>query len=540
MAAAAGARAGSSLSVAEVLRIDEVQAGLPKVVAGMDRLHLPVRWVHISEVPDVAPLLRGGELLLTTGIALPDDDAGLERYVEDLAAAGVSALCIELVRRYAEVPRVLVEAAERCGLPLVAFQREVAFVAITEAVDCHVLDKRLATLRIEERVHRAFHSLGAGASAGDVVEKMSELAHCPVVFESLSHRPLAVAAHAVPLEELLAGWEARSRWVESSRPGWLTAPVEARSQPCGRVVLLLDEPPDALHFSIIDSGTAMLAVASLIAGQAPSLEHAARRQLVNDIAAGQCRSIDEVHVRARALGVALHPQRLAVMAFRSAHPHCREELVAGALDRCGTTGLVGQVRDDLVFAIVALAPTGSHEERVGAVALDVRSGYTGTPESLAVGAAFLPADVALEQLARTMVQADEAARSALGSGNPGVVTTADIGLRGLLRLLSDDPRVQRFTSGQLRRLWEHDERNGSRLLDTLTIYLESGGNKSTAATRAHSSRAAFYHALDRIAEIGGADLEDPEVRTALHVAILASAAQGPGGAAAPAGVRRRH
>ena len=231
-------------------------------------------------------------------------------------------------------------------------------------------------------------------------------------------------------------------------------------------------------------------------------------------------------------------QGAGMAAIRSLHRATGDRLVAGV-----AAGLAEYFDVDVVlvrFAIVALAPTGSHEERVGAVALDVRSGYTGTPESLAVGAAFLPADVALEQLARTMVQADEAARSALGSGNPGVVTTADIGLRGLLRLLSDDPRVQRFTSGQLRRLWEHDERNGSRLLDTLTIYLESGGNKSTAATRAHSSRAAFYHALDRIAEIGGADLQDPEVRTAMHVAILASAAQGPGGAAAPAGVRRRH
>jgi hypothetical protein len=36
-------------------------------------------------------LLRGGELLLTSGIALPDDAAGLARYEADLASVGVSA-----------------------------------------------------------------------------------------------------------------------------------------------------------------------------------------------------------------------------------------------------------------------------------------------------------------------------------------------------------------------------------------------------------------------------------------------------------------
>jgi hypothetical protein len=30
-----------------------------------------VRWVHVSELADIATLLRGGELVLTTGIALP-------------------------------------------------------------------------------------------------------------------------------------------------------------------------------------------------------------------------------------------------------------------------------------------------------------------------------------------------------------------------------------------------------------------------------------------------------------------------------------
>ncbi|MCM3897906.1 PucR family transcriptional regulator ligand-binding domain-containing protein [Gordonia sputi] len=34
------------------------------VVAGWDRLDTPVRWVHTSEVLDIAELLTGGELLL--------------------------------------------------------------------------------------------------------------------------------------------------------------------------------------------------------------------------------------------------------------------------------------------------------------------------------------------------------------------------------------------------------------------------------------------------------------------------------------------
>src|SRR6202000_2575048 len=41
-----------------------------RLLAGERSLHLPVRWVHISELADPTPWLSGGELLLTTGMQL--------------------------------------------------------------------------------------------------------------------------------------------------------------------------------------------------------------------------------------------------------------------------------------------------------------------------------------------------------------------------------------------------------------------------------------------------------------------------------------
>ena len=59
-----------------------------------------MRWVHAIEFADAARLLRGGELVLTTGIALPDEGALLAAYVAGLAGVGVGALAVELGRKY--------------------------------------------------------------------------------------------------------------------------------------------------------------------------------------------------------------------------------------------------------------------------------------------------------------------------------------------------------------------------------------------------------------------------------------------------------
>src|SRR5215831_15764102 len=88
------------LTLREVLDLDVVRRGRPQVMAAAHRLDANVRWVHASELADVGRLLRGGELLLSTGIALPDSAVGLGDYVAGLAGAGVTGLAIELGRRY--------------------------------------------------------------------------------------------------------------------------------------------------------------------------------------------------------------------------------------------------------------------------------------------------------------------------------------------------------------------------------------------------------------------------------------------------------
>ena len=60
----------SVLTVADLLGLDEFRSGEVTVAAGGHRLGNRVEWVHVFETPAIAGMLRGGEFLLTTGIAL--------------------------------------------------------------------------------------------------------------------------------------------------------------------------------------------------------------------------------------------------------------------------------------------------------------------------------------------------------------------------------------------------------------------------------------------------------------------------------------
>ncbi|WP_217162111.1 PucR family transcriptional regulator [Streptomyces sp. AC512_CC834] len=109
------------------------------VRAGEDRLDVPVRWAHVSELADPVPYMEGGELLLVTALKLDaEDPEAMHRYVKRLAGAGVVGLGFAVGVNYDAVPEALVEAARQEGLPLLEVPRRTPFLAISKAVSAAI------------------------------------------------------------------------------------------------------------------------------------------------------------------------------------------------------------------------------------------------------------------------------------------------------------------------------------------------------------------------------------------------------------------
>src|SRR5579875_789179 len=101
----------TAITVAEALALPVLRRGLPEVLCGEDALDRPIRWVHAGEVPNIAALLVGGELLLTTGMGVAPRAAEQRAFVRDLAERGVAALVIELGSSLQTIPEALRDGA---------------------------------------------------------------------------------------------------------------------------------------------------------------------------------------------------------------------------------------------------------------------------------------------------------------------------------------------------------------------------------------------------------------------------------------------
>ncbi|MEU9112784.1 helix-turn-helix domain-containing protein [Streptomyces sp. NPDC048483] len=139
-------------------------------VAG-PREGIAIHWVHTSEMADPVPYLLGGEMLLTAGVHLAEaagGEGGLDAYLDGYAArtvaAGAAALGFGIAPVHDAVPRALVAACDRHGLPLVEVPPATPFTAVESAVWQAVTQARHRELT---RLSEAQRALAAAAARPD-------------------------------------------------------------------------------------------------------------------------------------------------------------------------------------------------------------------------------------------------------------------------------------------------------------------------------------------------------------------------------------
>jgi hypothetical protein len=116
------------------------------LVSGGESAKAHVRWVHSTELTDPTPWLRGGELLLTTGLQLESAKAQRE-LIARLAEHEIGGLGFGTGFAHRRLPPALCDEARRRSFPLFEVPYELPFIAITERVFAQLLDERYEMLQ---------------------------------------------------------------------------------------------------------------------------------------------------------------------------------------------------------------------------------------------------------------------------------------------------------------------------------------------------------------------------------------------------------
>ncbi|MFH8224632.1 PucR family transcriptional regulator [Streptomyces sp. NPDC018057] len=546
----------SALSVRQVLTLERVLAGEPEVVAGADRLDRPVRWVHVAEAADVGVMLSGGEMVLTTGVLLAGDEEKQAEYIRSLHRADAAAVVLGLGRAFPAPPDVMRRAAERCGLPLVVLHRPFPFAELTEEVQSRLVRQKFASVSLSEAVRTALTALiTAGAPLQALLDEIARHSACPVVVTNLAHRVLATAGERSAVDDVLRDWERIARQAGGSEgDGWIRAGLGGRGEIWGRLVLCGHRGDAATGRLLADRAAEALVLHRMLGGHGGGTwEEQSAQSLLTDLV-GEAVPARHLLPRARAAGLPVNRRTFVPLVARGAGPAALDRL----LRLLGLPGLVAELSDGLTAILLSLPrdqdadaltahfaarlhreaarsgpdpgapPPPAREPDPGAARTPRAGGASGRVRAvLAAADARTDWDEVPAGLREARHVADAVADSATARDLPPVVRLGDVHLRGLMRLLRDDPRVQSFAERELDGLLCAATATGTAhdLLDVLRTYLATGRNKSRTARLHHVSRPALYRRLEAIQARLGVDLDDFEQAASVHIALLAHDAQ---------------
>ncbi|GGL81239.1 DNA-binding protein [Streptomyces fumigatiscleroticus] len=511
-----------ALSVRQVLALERVLAGEPEVVAGADRLDRPVRWVHVAEAADVGVMLSGGEMILTTGVLLAGDEDRQAEYIRSLHRAEAAAVVLGLGRAFPAPPRAMRRAAERCGLPLVVLHRPFPFAQLTEEVQSRLVRRNFAAVSLSEAVRTELTGLiTAGAPLQRLLDEVARHGGCPVVVTNLAHRVLATAGERPAVDDVLRDWERIARQAgRGEGDGWIRAELTGRGQRWGRIVLCGYRGEAATGRLLADRAAEALVLHRMLGGgTACSWEEESARSLLTDLIDGAVPA-RQLLPRVRAAGLPVNRRAFVPLVVRDRRPDRLERL----LRLLGLPGLVAGVSDGATAVLLSLARDQDSEALTARFAARLRT----EPGAARTVVAAADARTAWEEVPAGLREArhvaDAVADSSAALDLPAVVRLKDVHLRGLIRLLRDDPHVQSFAERELDGLLCGP---GEDLLAVLRTYLATGRNKSRTAQLHHVSRPALYRRLEAIQARLGVDLDDFEQAASVHIALLAHDAQQP-------------
>ncbi len=509
-----------TFTVGELLRISSLPL---QPLTGRRGMGNPIRWVHVSELEDPTPFLKGGELLLTVGLGIGGTPARQRAYVKRLIDAGLAGLGIGAGFAFRHPPKALVDEATKASFPVFEVPYETPFIAITEAVFTRLVAEHYESLaRSIEAEHTLTRAVLDGKGIDGVIQSLAKATGGWALLMDLHGRPMAASP---PAAEESAGrlWSE----LQSSNPenGLFSLSVTDRgthvtiqpvtSQGRTEAFLAVGKKETPAQFDRMVSAHA-LALIALELSKVRAVSEAERRlkgDVLERILSGDMGDAEARRALARVGFDVFRPMAAVALSSPATTPPELAGITENTLAR-EPFPLVVSTRPTHVLVIAQPAPAALADGYLADFRLRV-SMLLGAPVRAGAGnpATFDRLAQAARE-ARYALQVCETERREQAE-------FADLGTYQLLLSLQDPEALRTFAASVLGPLDAYDEQHGGHLIPSLRAFLERNARWEAAANDLYVHRHTLRYRMRKIEELTNRDLTSARDRMELFLALRA-------------------
>jgi purine catabolism regulator len=501
-----------------------------------------VEWASVINLPltDESEVEEGDLVLLPMDAA----EADLLTAIDLLAQADVTALA-----HVGPLPEPVVKAAKQAKLPIVILPTNVSLRQAQQSALTLIANRQAQMAQRAAQIRQQLESVVAeGTGLEAVVWAMADLTRKGVIVQDKRLMPIATWTHPTlsqvwndvlqslsDSERLPRGWSDRKFAAAQRRiehqvlPGGLArivTPIVVKGMARGYLSLVgIAEELDELDSLVAEQGAEACALEMAKAKAVNEVTKQMRGEFVDAVLAARV-SQKDIEQWARQLGHDITvPHAAIVFKWEGENTPSLRRL---------ETAINGEISLTRVSALIRVETETAH------------AGAFVTLES--VNSVKPARDLAAAIYARTMAEYPKATlRCGIGRPAGGVsewrtsyreaeqalemasqlderqpIFFGDLSVYRLLFKMAEHPDLVSFCNETLGALTKYDREQNSNLVETLEAFFAHHGNLSQTAEALFIHRNTLQYRMDRIAEIASIDLDNPETRLALQLAIKAN------------------
>lgn len=557
-------RAGVGIRVKEILMLPAFAGA--RLIAGAQGVDRVVTNVNVMEVPDILAWVKKGDLLVTTGYAIKDDEEAQRELIPGLAERGVAALALKARRFMGAIPAYMAEAAESLNFPLLELPLEANFSDIISAVLAQIVNKQTIFLQKSLAVHQEFTNLMLrGGELEQIAAALANLLNAYVCLQDNQNLrralfpPWSLASSeedrlALKLLEGENEWEAgevrvgdneaspafvglRREEVEigKAKADLVALPVIVEGKVYGSVkALVLDRKFSLLDLLSLERVCSIVALDILKRHVVLQVEHRYRAEFLNQFLASDGSNEREFVERAKIFGWDLTKQFVVLLLSvllpaetgkvaedERANQLTKNQAMTVIDSFCQRNRIDHMLVSNENGIVLCVSPQGVEDEAavsgwLKAITRQLRQVLSPWRVTIGIGGLY-GGPAGIRKSYHEAKLALEIGRTIYGSGSD--IYYSKLGVYGLLLRQASLREQKAFAEEVLGPLLVYDRTRKTDLLRTLVVYLNTGGNAKKTASALFTHYNTVLYRLAKIKELTNLDPDHPEQRVTLQVAV---------------------
>lgn len=499
------------LTVQKVLNRKHFEAA--KVVAGKAGLSHVIKWIHIMEVTDVKQLIKGNELLLTTGVILKDNEKGFLQFVQQLSDLDVAGLCVELGMYIEEIPASVINLANKLDFPVIVFEEIVPFIEITQDLHTSIIHQQYDILKqLEDYSQKINNYVLKVNDKVKILQYMQKYLNVNVFFEVNKGTSQSIPDKKIEnSKDYIKGLN--SKYTASNE-------LNLFDQVYGTVYIYSEKREITdLDSLILDRTVVTLSqfvLRDLYIEEKLESEH---RKFFEQWLEGK-NSNEEMLYFIEEIDSNLTHNGWMVMIHQLRRENIKKDLtnykinLRQALQKEGFYTFIVEQSQYLIFILSDLQQENTYKERMKRAMNEIINQYR-LDTLIAVGKYVYH----YNELKDSYQTAQDSLQIRMKNMDLSYFYD-ELTLYHMVKVLQKNNILMQMAIEKVEKLSLYDQKHNSNLIQTLNMYLQCNGLKKEAAEKLFIVRQTLYHRLEKIEQIIGKDFMDYENRLCLEIMLL--------------------